>query len=258
MLDILFPAGIPPTCHEVLEAFEARIKLIEGWHDNQSAGAAQGRYLPEIRDFLYPFNGVITHHTRTYGPPWGPNNAWREWTDQAYRMGAQILIEEAETKDAPWVRLWIGNADETPGITPPELVALREWLDENPDGGQIPKYLLDAINRKDPALKRKPRREWFTTPDGLPHYGALPEELRFAHNAVQVIPRLIPALKKLLEVSIATLEQAINQQPEDITRARSEGAFESVESGIAETPAVETQIPPKRHTASPRHVSDEG
>lgn len=222
MLDILFQSGRMLTTHEAIKAIEARIKTIEHWQGNQSADLSQGTYyLPNIKDFLYPFNGVISHYTRTYGPPWGPNNAWREWTDQAYRMGAQILIEESEAKDAPWVRLWIGNASEPEGATSPELVVLREWLDANPDGGRIPQLLLDAINRKDPHLERKPRNEWLKIPEGTKPYSALPEPLRHAHSSALSVKRLLPVLANLIQVSEKALETTLRQQPPVVTHAKS-------------------------------------
>ena len=221
MLDILFPGGKPPITHEVIKAIEARIKTIEDWQVNQSTDPSHGSYyLPEIEDFLYPFNGVISHYTRTYGPPWGPNNAWHEWTDQAYRMGAQILIEESEAKDAPWVRLWIGHASEPEGATLPELVALREWLDENPDGGTIPQLLLDPINRKNSIFERKPRREWLNIPKGAKPCSKLPDPLRCAYSSALSVKRLLPVMARLLQVSEKALETTLRQQPYSVILKR--------------------------------------
>lgn len=187
----------------------------------------------EIRDWLYPCNAVVSTYIRTYGPPWGPTNYWREWTEQAYRMGAQLLIEESEEPGAPWVRVWLGHADEVSGSTPSELVALREWLNGDNDYKQIPKHLLNTINLKDPALERKSRSEWLKIGEGAQPYSRLTEELRLAHAAIRTIPKLVPALRALLEVSIKAVENGCNREPEEISRARSEAILESSQSSIS-------------------------
>lgn len=232
MLDLFRPLTYPErphTAHEFLTAIAARTKLIQDWQDSRSGNPTQGTPpLPEIKNFLYPFNAVVTHYVRF----WGGNKPMCECTDSAYRMGSQLLIEESEVESAPWVRLWIGHPDEAPGSTPPELIALREWLDSTSGGEQIPDHLLARIDRLDPLLERKSRSEWLENPVGAESYTALPEELRLAHQAVAVIPRLVPQLAKLLEVAITTLENELNRQPEDITRARGEAILESSQSGI--------------------------
>lgn len=218
MIDVLF-GGTAKALTEI-ETLTQRIQ------------AEENTSVHEIRDWLYPLNAVVSTYDRTYGPPWGPTNSWHEWTEQAYRMGAQLLIEESEEPGAPWVRVWLGHADEVPGSTPPELVALREWLNSHNDGEQIPKNLLDHIDLKDPALERKSRSEWLKIGEGGQPYSRLTEELRLAHAAIRIIPRLVPELTKLLEAAVNTVENEINRQPEDITRARGEAILESSQSGI--------------------------
>ena len=218
----LFLNNPQKTRQDLYRVYEMAIRQMKDWEADQKVLRLQGtHFVPEIKAYAYPYNvaGII-YYERPLGRFYGPKNCWEEHTAQAVRMGAQLVVEESEAPDAPWVRLWIGHVDEPVGDTPPATVALKEWLDaqqaDEPDRCHfyiaIPKNLLDAIDRKDPALERKPYAEWFCHREKITPYSKLPLALQLAHEVLQFVPDLQRYFDAMLQAAHETQENALRQK----------------------------------------------
>jgi|GEM_PF-6595791 len=188
--------------NEIITAIETITEVISGLEKDQ--------FIPEIRHYAWRHNTAgTTFFERGLKRFWGPQNRWAESTPQGVRMGSQILVEQSEARDAPWVRLWLNS--QARGV--PEL---KTWLDsvcEGYTGLEIPKDLLDNIDREQTDLERKPLHEWFENPKNTAPYSELPEGARLAHEVIQEAPRLMEIFKKMLEVSISTQENILRATP---------------------------------------------
>jgi len=228
----LFLNNQAKTRQELLDCYQHATKIMQDWHDKQEALRLQGSgyWVPAIKDFLHPFNGAgIVEYRREFCLEWGNAKNWREWATQAYRMGSQIIIEQypKEAFSEWYVRLWIGSSEEVPGTTPLELVALREWLDENAhDGMTIPSTLLDAIDLKDPSLETIHHRD-LVHDSAVEPYSNLPEAVRISHEVIQFVPKIFKAFKHLLEVAVPLVEKSLSVTPPEVNEAhaRSQGAL---------------------------------